>query len=724
MIRYPVEVRRRPARLVLFVACGLVSLAINAVTVVGLGELTTTEASIDPCLLRNLGNGLVTRRMPTAAELACTPEQVTFIELDPPPPEPPPEPPEIALAPKPKPKPKPKLEPKPELEFDELPEPEPEKEPEKEPEAEPEEPSEPIAFELEQLKSVEQPDELDEQDSPENADYLSNINRDVAEQTRSAITNLEKDAIQPKASQTEPSPEPTPGTANESKIAQEVERPAQEAKTSPPEPPSPVEQRPQQDDPQPKSLLAMRDLEHRDHQMAQDAHEALANEAADGTLQHEQKRQSSIAKQDAQAKIDAKDPIYRFKPRQKDLLALFGKDKQAPQRPDGSHASKTKGVWEDVRAHYQSPLENMVPEVKVGNQTALRSRKHPFARFIAQMHRTIHDAWAWGFLEQLDTRGSSHPLNDYGLWSRVEIVMDRAGKIEKVTTVRHSGSLAFDAAAREIVWSSGPFPDPPKEILSGNGKIYVHWAFHRDERACGTFGAQPFILDNTGSGDRPDPDREIRGGRAESESLGRRLSKPKAGAGPEGPAAPAPHGHGEDDGHGHAHGGGGTGGTGGGGGAGGGGGGGSTVPSTGGGSGVPGTPPPAATPDPEDPSAVDAAAKKLANEWLAYFAKGDIDRAVARSSLPFSAGDTVAARTRDELREILATMHEESKGAGKPKGAQIHSAADLRKLFGSVPAGVQEGEGRTYALTKFGNELVILVLEKKFGSWRVVGVSR
>ncbi len=622
-----------------------------------------------------------------------------------------PKPPEPPAPEPPKPKPK-KLKPKqlPELEFEELPEPEPEKEkppePEPEKEPEPETPPEPIEIVLQQLKSVEQPDELDEKDAPQDADYLSNINKDVQEQTRAAVTNLEKDAIKPKAAQLEPSESKETGTANEQKIAEQKELPSQLNKASPPAPPSKVEQRPEQNDPQPKSLLAMRETEHRDHKLAQDAHEALAAEAADGTLQRQQEKAASILPQDAQAKTNRKDPAYRFRPRPKDLVALFGKDQNAPARAEHARESKTKGVWQDTRAHYQSPLENMVPEVKVGNQTALRSRKHPFARFIAQMHRDIHDAWAWGFLEQLDSQPRNHPLNKFDLWSRVEIVLDRDGTIEKVTTVRHSGNLAFDAAAREVIHSAGPFPDPPREILSGNGKIYIHWAFHRDERACGTFGAQPFILDNAGAGDRPDPDIVVRGGKSERESLGRRLAKPKAPNVAEGPAAPAGaggHAHGDDHaGHDHGGGGGGSGG-----------GGETTAPAPGKGD--------AASPesDAEDPEA-----KKLANEWLHYFAVGEIERTLARSSLPFSAGDTVAARSRDELRDLVKTMHEEAKGAGKPKAAKIYTAAGLRKVFGSVPAGVQEGAGKVYAVTKVGPDYVILVLEKKFGSWRVVGVSR
>ena len=54
----------------------------------------------------------------------------------------------------------------------------------------------------------------------------------------------------------------------------------------------------------------------------------------------------------------------------------------------------------------------------------------------------------------------------------------------------------------------------------------------------------------------------------------------------------------------------------------------------------------------------------------------------------------------------------------------MHTTAGLRKLFGSVPSGVMEGLGRNYAVTKLGGETFILLLEKHFGSWKVVGVAR
>src|SRR6185503_15450385 len=75
-----------------------------------------------------------------------------------------------------------------------------------------------------------------------------------------------------------------------------------------------------------------------------------------------------------------------------------------------------------------------------------------------------------------------------------EIVVNPDGTIDKVNIARPSGVLAFDVAALDTVLSSGPFEAPPEQIRSADGKTYVHWAFHRDWRQCGTFGAEPYIL--------------------------------------------------------------------------------------------------------------------------------------------------------------------------------------------------------------------------------------
>ena len=129
-------------------------------------------------------------------------------------------------------------------------------------------------------------------------------------------------------------------------------------------------------------------------------------------------------------------------------------------------------------------------------------------RYIVAMHRKIHETWAWGFLERLDELEKTHPLNDYDLWTRVEVVLAADGAVAKVTTVRASGKPAFDQGAVEVVRVAGPFGPPPASMRSPDGRAYLHWALHRDERACGTFGATPFVLESEGKG-RPNPDPAV-----------------------------------------------------------------------------------------------------------------------------------------------------------------------------------------------------------------------
>ena len=91
--------------------------------------------------------------------------------------------------------------------------------------------------------------------------------------------------------------------------------------------------------------------------------------------------------------------------------------------------------------------------------------------------------------------------------------------------------------------------------------------------------------------------------------------------------------------------------------------------------------------------------------------------------MPFKSGSTVAAKSKEELEVLLQGFVDEAKGH-RPKLEGVFTAAELRKRFGSVPAGVEEGEGRLYALVEIGKDTMIIMLEKSYGSWRAVGITR
>ena len=165
-------------------------------------------------------------------------------------------------------------------------------------------------------------------------------------------------------------------------------------------------------------------------------------------------------------------------------------------RQRGRHRERQRN-WRRFRA----AIENYVPGVRSGNQTALNAAASPFAAYIAAVHRRIHPQYVNGFIARLPA-DSSNPMNDQSLRTKLEIIFNRDGSIHRIGVVRTSGLLPFDFSAYSAVMRAQPYPAPPESILSGDGRAYMHWSFYRNSRQCGTFNAEPYILPNPPGGPR------------------------------------------------------------------------------------------------------------------------------------------------------------------------------------------------------------------------------
>jgi TonB family protein len=187
----------------------------------------------------------------------------------------------------------------------------------------------------------------------------------------------------------------------------------------------------------------------------------------------------------------------------------FGEEELSAQRQAyiAQRRSRTQGqnrqqMWKKFRA----AIENFVPNVQPGTQTALNTAASPFAAYLATIHRRIHREYAFGFLRNLPIAGG--PFDDRSLNTTLEIVINADGSVHKVGIAKTSGFLPFDYGAFDAVMRAAPYPVPPRKILSGDGRVYVHWGFYRNERQCGTFNAQPFILPHPGG--KPEPGSPLR----------------------------------------------------------------------------------------------------------------------------------------------------------------------------------------------------------------------
>lgn len=175
------------------------------------------------------------------------------------------------------------------------------------------------------------------------------------------------------------------------------------------------------------------------------------------------------------------------------------RDAYLQQRRSQSRGGQREEDWRKFRA----AVENFVDKVKPGNQTALNAAASPFAAYLAEVHRTIHREFAMGFLRRLPLVGGA--FADPTLVTRLEIVINQDGSLHEVGVVRTSGFSPFDYGAWNAVMHGAPYPAPPKKILSGDGRVYVRWDFYNNERQCGTFNAEPYILPNPGGEPKPAP---------------------------------------------------------------------------------------------------------------------------------------------------------------------------------------------------------------------------
>lgn len=190
---------------------------------------------------------------------------------------------------------------------------------------------------------------------------------------------------------------------------------------------------------------------------------------------------------------------------------IFGEEQLRQERDEYAQSRLTRqrgnGRREREWTEFRAAIENFVPGVRSGNQTALNARASPFAEYLAALHRRIHIA----FHQFIDGLSGDGPMGDLSLAVKLEIVFGADGGITRIGVVNSSGVLPYDFAAFNAVKRATPFPAPPDAIKSGDGQVYVHWTFMRDQPYCHGQNARPFILDNAPAAVAP-TDQDALGG--------------------------------------------------------------------------------------------------------------------------------------------------------------------------------------------------------------------
>ncbi len=364
-----------------------------------------------------------------------------------------------------------------------------------------------------------------------------------------------------------------------------------------------------------------------------------------------------------------------------DYERIVGTDKAEEEREIAKRTrSKKKGRWGRKVARVQSSLENFTPEIKPGNQTALKTRAEPFAVYVARMHRKIHELWGFGFLEELDGKPSTHEMNKWTLVTKLELVINPDGTIDKATIAKPSGVLMFDVAALDTVFTGEPYDPTPTDIRSPDGKVYIHWRFHRDWRQCGTFGVDKFIRSDVPAGGdhghasepgmigRDHPVLKKRRERARARGGDKAGDEATAGEGSDTAAAAARAA--------------------------------------------------ANMPAPDDPNA-----EKVALAWLTGFENGYVAEMVKVSGTPFSSAGTTVANDPNSIAGVYRNILKETP-ARKIQDWKVLSPAGYRRLFSTLPAGADAATSLFLVVRVKGERFTLTLKQQSDGTYKIVAFDR
>lgn len=126
-----------------------------------------------------------------------------------------------------------------------------------------------------------------------------------------------------------------------------------------------------------------------------------------------------------------------------------------------------------------SKTNDHLKNVENGLETMLNSREFVYYTYYQRIRGRIRQYWEPSIREKVKkvfAEGRSIASTRDHI-TRVIIVLDRNGALQKVQVVGESGVRDLDDAAVEAFRAAEPFPNPPKGLIETDGTIKIQWDF-------------------------------------------------------------------------------------------------------------------------------------------------------------------------------------------------------------------------------------------------------
>lgn len=116
--------------------------------------------------------------------------------------------------------------------------------------------------------------------------------------------------------------------------------------------------------------------------------------------------------------------------------------------------------------------------VDSGEGTMLSTREFRFYSYYHRIKELLRQYWKPNVERQIAriwNKGKN--INADELTTKVAVLLDEHGKIQKISKVQSSGFTEIDEAAIDAFQRAAPFPNPPKGIVDADGFVRINWDF-------------------------------------------------------------------------------------------------------------------------------------------------------------------------------------------------------------------------------------------------------
>ncbi|NBX76839.1 MAG: energy transducer TonB [Proteobacteria bacterium] len=125
-----------------------------------------------------------------------------------------------------------------------------------------------------------------------------------------------------------------------------------------------------------------------------------------------------------------------------------------------------------------SASDDYLPNVAPGERTILSTREFRYFSYYNRIKDLLRQHWKPSIEREVAKLwGKGQMLRENELVTRVLVLLDKTGQVQKISKIGASGVSEIDEVAVQAFQQASPFPNPPVGLVEADGYVRINWDF-------------------------------------------------------------------------------------------------------------------------------------------------------------------------------------------------------------------------------------------------------